>query len=241
MILQLPAAAPIWMQAGAAVLLVAHIGGGSVGMASGTVALLTRKGARAHRLAGDVFFAAMLAMTGVASVVAPLLPEARWTNTLAGVFTFYLVATGWTTVMRRPGESGRFEVAAMLGAAGVVAAALFMAITSGPIRGGQGPVFLVAGVAVLAVACDLRMILGRGVSGPGRIARHLWRMCAALAIALGSFFLGQQKFLPHEVRGSPWLALPMLATLALMAFWLVRVRIGSGFRARPRVIQPAGL
>lgn len=62
-------------------------------------------------------------------------------------------------------------------------------------------------------------------SGPPRIARHLWRMSAALTIASGSFFLGQQRIMPAFMRGSLWLFLPVIAPLLLMVFWLIRVRL----------------
>ena len=72
----------------------------------------------------------------------------------------------------------------------------------------------------------LRAPLGR----VQRIARHLWRMCFAFFIATGSFFLGQQDVLPAAVRGSPVLFVLAFAPFAVMAFWLVRVRIGTRFR-----------
>ena len=56
------------------------------------------------------------------------------------------------------------------------------------------------------------------------MARHLWRLSAALTIASGSFFLGQQRVMPVFMRGSPWLFVPVVAPLLLMVFWLVRVR-----------------
>ena len=68
------------------------------------------------------------------------------------------------------------------------------------------------------------MILRGGIAGSARIARHLWRMSAALTIASGSFFLGQQRVMPAAMRGSPWLFVPVFAPLLLMVFWLIRVR-----------------
>ena len=139
------------------------------------------------------------------------------------------------TVRRRPGEVGLFERAAFLVPAGIVATAVGLAVIHAgtPRFAAFTTVFVFAGVTGLAAACDLRMILRGGVSGVQRIARHLWRMSAALAIALGSFFLGQQKFLPEVVQGSPILALPMVAALAIMAYWLVRYRFPKAFRRPP--------
>jgi membrane protein implicated in regulation of membrane protease activity len=50
-------------------------------------------------------------------------------------------------------------------------------------------------------------------------------MCFAFFIATGSFFLGQQDVLPEAVRGSPALFVLAFAPLAVMLFWLFRLRV----------------
>lgn len=89
------------------VVLWSHIGAGGVGLVSGTGALTFRKGGRAHRLAGNVFFVSMLAMSGIGTCVAPFLPQRG--SIIGGAFTFYLVATAWMTVRRKAGTVGSFE------------------------------------------------------------------------------------------------------------------------------------
>ena len=232
LILTAPAGAPAWQYFAAAILLYAHIIGASVGMVAGTVAIFTRKGGPTHRAAGNVFFVAMLAMTGVASTVAPFLGEAQFTNTTAGVFTLYLVATGWGTVKRREGHIGRFELAAFLVALGIAGMGfvLFLINAGTPRAGAYATVYVFAFVAAIAALCDLGVILGKGTSGGRRIARHAWRMSLALAIALGSFFLGQQDELPASMQGSPFLPTPALIAVALMGFWLIRARFTKAFQ-----------
>ena len=73
------------------------------------------------------------------------------------------------------------------------------------------------------------MIRDGGVSGAPLIARHLWRMCFALFFACANFFLGQQKVMPAFMHGSPFLFVPEIAVLALMIFWLIRVRFANRF------------
>ena len=229
LILRAPADAPWVLHAAAWLLLYLHIGGGTVGMASGAVALLSRKGERLHRAAGNVFFVSMLLMAGVAAATAPFIPSApgeQLTNTTAGLFTFYLVATSWTTVKRPEREVGRLEVGAVAVPAGIAVMGLLLATTKlgGPDRTVYATVYAFAAVAAIAVAGDLHAIRRGGLAGTPRVARHLWRMCLALFIAVGSFFLGQSDEIPAALRG-PQLAIPPLAVLALMAFWLVRVRL----------------
>ena len=230
--LYVPPEAPLILHAGAAALLYLHIGGASLGMASGTVAILARKGRRIHRAAGTVFFVSMLVMTAVAAGVAPFLDEGQWVNTGAAVFTFYLVATAWATVRRKPGEAGLFEKLALVApvSLAVVGIGLAVAYAGTPRASAFSPFFAFAALSALAAVLDVRMILRGGVTGWRRIARHLWRMSAALAIALGSFFVGQQTFLPEAVQGSPWLGAPMLAVLAVMFFWLARPPVLAAWR-----------
>ena len=114
---------------------------------------------------------------------------------------------------------------------------ILMAINSPTGRIGKTPpqafyVFVLVGA--IAAAGDIKMILRGGLSGSARIARHLWRMSAALTIASGSFFLGQQRVMPVYMQGSPWLFVPVFAPLLLMVFWLIRVRFMRRFKA-PRI------
>lgn len=85
-------------------------------------------------------------------------------------------------------------------------------------------------VAALAAAFDLSYILRRRLSGSQRIARHLWRMCAAFLIAAMSFFLGQQDEFPQAWQGSFVWLVPPLAIFAAMLFWIVRIRFAKAVR-----------
>jgi hypothetical protein len=217
-----------WLvQAGAATILFLHIAGGSIAIVCGTMALGFRKGGRAHVVAGNVFFVSMLVMASIGALVAPFLLTAQGNPKLfdsaAGFFTFYLVVTSWLTVRRKAGTIGRAEVAAFLFAS-LLAVSIVLVGT-----GREDPIgyYGMGGIIALAAALDLKVILNRGIAGAPRIARHLWRMCLALFVALGSFFLGQQRVMPEFVQGSSWLSLPPLAVLAAMLFWLLKLRFAK--------------
>jgi hypothetical protein len=231
MILHVAPGSPWWLFAAADLLLFLHIAGGAVGIVSGAVALLARKGGRSHRRAGAAFVASMLVMATIGTATSPFLPVPSMTNVVAGTLTFYLVATGWAAVKRKDAVIGRFEKSGLGVALAVVGAgAIFILMAANSPTGtvGKAPpqafyVFVLVGT--MAAVGDARMIVRRGVSGSARLARHLWRMCAALTIASGSFFLGQQRIMPAYMRGSPWLFVPVIAPLLLMIFWLIRVRL----------------
>lgn len=216
----------------------AHVLAGSAGIVSGFAALAVRKGGPAHRQVGTVFFVSMLAMAGTAAVMAALAVQRL--NTIAALFTLYLVATAWMAVRRPPRTTGRFETAAMLGAVLIAVAGLAIGVQASTVglqdgdpSSGNSPTiyFAFAALATLGAGMDLRLVAGGGLAGRARLARHLWRMCLALFVAAGSFFFGQADEIPAQFRG-PHLMIPPFAALGALAFWLVRVRLPARFVLR---------
>ena len=112
------------------------------------------------------------------------------------------------------------------GIAGFTFAAQASHTATGKLDGYPPPTYFVFGsVALLAAIGDARMIRARGISGAPRLARHLWRMCIAMLIGTGSFFLGKAHLLPKPLRIMPVLASPVILVLLLRVYWLVRLRI----------------
>jgi uncharacterized membrane protein len=232
----IPADSPWWVFVVVAAGLAAHIGGGSLGVLSGYGAVSARKGEHWHRLFGKVFVASMMIMAVAAASLAFWINQKA--NIAGGILAFYLVATAWVTVKREEAGIGPIDYALPFLAAGVAGAMLTWGVEAaasptGTLDGGTPALYYVFGTfAAFAALLDMKVILQGGLSGTPRIARHLWRMCVALFFAAGSFFLGQQKVMPHFMRGSPLLFVPAFAPLALMVFWLVRIRVGNSFRRR---------
>jgi len=157
----------------------------------------------------------------------------------AALVATYLVATSWTTARNRSGTAGsteRIAFAAALGCAGLFGIFTLLAAASpnGRFSGYPAAIYVVwAVVFALAASLDLNFLLRGTLTRVQRLRRHLWRMCTALFIASGSFFLGQQKVMPLWIKGSPWLFVPALAPLVLMVFWLIRVSLKRRRRAQP--------
>ena len=206
-------------------LLWVHIAAGIASVLIGAVAIAARKGGRLHTSSGTWFAVAMIVLAITASILEPF-RKTEPGSPLVGLVVVYFVATSWVTARRRNGSTGKFEIgaciAALLTAALVAWDGFTGAISPTPI--GRGPVFVMAGLLLLAGLGDLNTILREKLTAAQRISRHLWRMCFAFFIATGSFFIGQQDILPAAVRGSPVLFLLSFAPLAVMAFWLVRLR-----------------
>lgn len=233
MIIQVPESAPLAVKAAAAGLLYLHIGGAVIGLGSGTVSMLARKGQRLHRQAGLLFVGAMVAMGGAGAVTAPFIPDRL--SALMGAFVCYLAVTAWVAVKRPPGRAGGFELGAF--AAGLALAAAYFGLAAvavnGKIDGLPAQLAVVAGsIALLAAVTDLKAIRQGSLSAPARLRRHIWRISLALFITWGSF-AGQPVAQPEAIRGSGLLFLPALAVLVLMAWWLFR------HRDRRREAKPA--
>ena len=209
-------------------------------MFSGTAALLFRKGSPRHILAGRIFVVSMLTMA-VGAVYLGIVKH-QTGNVRGGIMAFYLVGTGWLTVRRRAGETNRMDwlvlliplslgVFTWIGGVQLVRSGL-----SSPDGVPPGMSFFMGSISLLAAGGDIRMLAAGGVFGVTRIARHLWRMCFGLFIAAGSFLMGPSnrplrllasvglRHLPSAVfTTNVYLVLTVLP-LALLIFWLVRVR-----------------
>jgi Predicted membrane protein (DUF2306) len=216
-------------------LVIFHICTGIVGLLSGGAALFFRKGSRRHRAAGNVFFTSMLCMSGSAAYMAAFI-KPNMGNVFAGVLTFYLVATGWLTVMRKERQTGLLEFVLLFIALTEGAGGLFfgweVANSATGLKDGYPPAFyfIFGSAALLLAAWDVRMLIRHGVSGARRIARHLWRMSLALLIAALSFFLGQQQVFPETIRKTELLNVPPTIVALVMIFWLLRVRFTNTFK-----------
>jgi uncharacterized membrane protein len=223
------------MTTGYLILRYAHIAAGLLTLLSGVAAMTFRKGSRLHRISGNVFFVSMM-VVAAGGVVLSLRPPPNMGNILGGTTAFYLVVTAWATVIRRPGEIGRFEIFAALGGLTVALGAstfAFLALndSKGRFQGYPALMYIIfAAVLLFATVLDFRMIVRRGIAGVARMTRHLWRMSFAFFMATGSFFFGQPKFVPEILRETGLYILAGLLPLLLLIYWMVRVRVWPAIR-----------
>ena len=209
-------------------LLVLHITGGIVGLLSGTVAIVYRKGSPGHRTAGKVFVVSMLILAACATYLAVL--KHQMGNVIGGPLTFYLIATGWLAGHRGDQKPGVFDRGALVMALviGISLWTLGILMVRGKVQPQPGvPIgmcFFMGTIPLLAATGDIHMLVRGGISGRPRLVRHLWRMCFGLFIATGSFFLGQQQVFPDAIRKQYVLAPLAILPLPLLIYWLVRVK-----------------
>jgi hypothetical protein len=232
-------------------ILLVHILGGSLGLLSGTAAMVFRKGSARHILAGHVFVVSMLVMSVAATYLGIVRHQPG--NINGGIVTFYMVGTAWLTARRRDNETSRLDWLALLIPL-TIGSLMWMTGLRAALNGRSsldgvpvGMFFFIGSICLLAAVGDVRMLRRGGVPGTKRIARHLWRMCYGLFTAAGSFFLGPSnrplrllsaiglgKHLPRALFSiGPYLVLTILP-LVLLIFWLVRIRFRNAYRGQPQ-------
>jgi hypothetical protein len=215
-----------------------HVIAGGLALLFGFVALSAAKGARLHRKSGMLFVYAVLTMALTGTAMAALKSQSE--NVIGGVLTLYLVTTSLIAV-RPPSEAlRRIELVAMLVALalGVTCVTFGFQALASP-RGTKGGIpfivfFMFATVALLGVIGDVRKMRAGAIKGAPRLIRHLWRMCYAFWITTASFFLGPRervaKILPEALITPAVLALPVVAVIVVMLYWLWRVRFRRNLR-----------
>src|SRR6202041_2146332 len=150
-------------------ILLVHIAAGTVGLLSGTAAIIFRKGSARHAWAGRVFVVAMLTRASLAVYIAVGRHEPS--NIGGGILTFYLIGTAWLTARRRDGETSRFDWLAGLIPlpVGILTwvHGLKVVRSGADSQGGVpvGMIFFMGSVMLLAAAWDVRMLVRLGVFG----------------------------------------------------------------------------
>jgi hypothetical protein len=211
--------------------LLLHIAAGCVALVAGFIALFVRKGKSLHRGSGTVFTIAMTVLGITALAVSNLLDPEH--IRVGGVLPVYMAITGLIAMHELTPSIRRITLAMMI--VGFVLAALVL--TWGVMHASRGvtvvdgvPTFMVlftGTIAAGAVIGDAALLRWGPWSVRARLARHLWRMCFALYIASGSFFMGQADVIPAALRNMPVLIAISVLPLLLMFVWLWRVQRGS--------------
>jgi uncharacterized membrane protein len=199
-----------------------HVIAAAIALVSGFIALYAFKGRTLHRKSGTLFAYAMLVMSLSGAVMAVGRASAA-INIPVALVTAYLVITSLATVRPPSSRSRRLDRTAMVAAFAFGAGSLLVAISGGARGRTAFPLVMLGVLALFAGEGDRRMMRAGGLKGAARLRRHLWRMCTALFVAAGSFFLGPVRRIPEPLRLPAFRLIP-LVVLVTMVYWLWRYR-----------------
>ena len=204
--------------------------------AAGLGAILLKKGSTAHRWAGRIFVGVM-AVSIVTGLALATMAENGWVQGWVASPSIYLALSGWATMRRWEGAGRPMTLACTAFGLFLIASGAWFALQelAKPSGGPGGGAFFIVALALLAwfLILDLKVILGGGLAGPRRTARHIWRMGLTLAIVTGSTAAAPSRQHPQEL--ALLIAAPAILALVLTVFWMVRTL----FFGKPRRLAPA--
>jgi len=213
-------------------MLIFHIIAGAIVLLGGATALFAKKGLNLHKLSGNIFFIAMVIM----SLSATYLEFQLGDIPIMGILSLYFSYTSWVTVKRQEKKVGKLEYSGFL-IITVIAITFYRwgwdIVYNGQKLEGTLPIegyFIFGTFAAIAATLDLILIINGGAIGAHRIARHLWRMCIALLMALLSFI--SQDIFPEFILTTGLIWSPVLLLLLTMLYWLCRVLFSSWSKIR---------
>lgn len=200
-----------------------HILTGIVALVAAALAAGSAKGGGLHRHSGKAYALAMLFVSATALILAVAHPNAFLFA--VGVFSLYLVFTGWRAAKLRDGRprltdhaGGALMVLAGLGMLGWGAQGLMA-------DAGAQPVILLAfgSIGLTMALADWRDWRRGPITGKPRIARHLGRMLGGTIATITAAGVVNLGHLPALVV---WLGPTVLIT-PMIFWWTARVMRGA--------------
>jgi len=200
-----------------------HILAGVAALAAAGVAVGSAKGGRLHRRAGNIYTLAML-VTGLSALMLAVVDPNPFLFAV-GIFSLYLVFTGWRAAMVREGRPRLLDHAG--GAVMALAGLGMLGWGAQGLLAGSGaqPVILLAfgSIGLTMALADWRDWVRGPLTGKDRIARHLGRMLGGMIATITAAGVVNLSFLPDLVV---WLGPTALIT-PMIFWWTARVTRGA--------------
>ena len=206
------------------ILLIIHIIAGSIGLLTGTINIIKKKGDKAHKSVGKFFFYSML-INGFAGLIMSLIHRNDFLLIVA-VFSIYMVATGqrFLSLKQLHKEQKPKAIDWILTYTMLVSAFLFITYGSYLLinKVNFGIVLLVFGVVSCLMAIkDIKVYKGNIKEKNYWLLLHIQRMVGSYIAALTAFIVVNNHFLPGIVG---WL-LPTVIFTPLIVKWTKQYRV----------------
>ena len=206
------------------ILLIIHIIAGSIGLLTGTINIIKKKGDKAHKSVGKFFFYSML-INGFAGFIMSLIHRNDFLLIVA-VFSIYMVATGqrFLSLKQLNKEQKPKAIDWILTYTMLVFAFLFIIYGSYLLinKVNFGIVLLVFGVVSCLMAIkDIKVYKGNIKEKNYWLSLHIQRMVGSYIAALTAFIVVNNHFLPGIVG---WL-LPTVIFTPLIVKWTKQYRV----------------
>lgn len=200
------------------IILIIHIIAGSVGLFTGTINIIRKKGDKPHRLVGKYFFYGMI-INAVAGFVMSAMHNNLFLLIIA-VFSFYLTATGQRFLsLKQLAKGQKPKLIDWIITFTMFAFSLFFILFGGYLIYNNnifGVVLIVFGlISLLMVKSDIAIYRGNIKFKNYWILIHIQRMIGAYIASLTAFLVVNNTYLPTVVA---WL-LPTVILTPLIFYW----------------------
>lgn len=204
------------------IFLIIHITGGAVGLLTGILNMIAKKGDSRHKIVGKIFFFAMLT-AGLSSLVLSTLKPSLFLF-IVGIFTVYMVGTGYSYLhlkMLNKNQKPKM-IDWTLTIAMMLAAFLFIGIGIMSLLKSNlfGLVFITFGsLGLLFVRHDFKNYSGKSHLLNYWLSEHLQRMIGAFIASSTAFLVVNAKYLPESIPIIVYWLLPTLIFTPLIIKW----------------------
>jgi len=201
---------------------------GGIGLISGTLSLVTKKGSKIHKKSGKWFVIGMLVSSGLSLPIASMPGHYSPFLFLIGLFTIYMVLVG-KRVLRFKRKTAQVTKADWAITITMTILSLMM-ILSGVLNVfGNKILFIFFGIISLVLCFqDFRFWRNPRKSKTGWLAQHIGKITGAYIASVTAFLVGGMK-----VQGLMVWILPSIIGNAFIIYYIIKIR--GGFKKRKKV------
>jgi len=204
------------------IFLVLHITGGAIGLITGTINILKKKGGKSHILVGKLFIYGM-ATAGFSALVLSIM-HPNYFLFIVGIFTLYMISTGTRYIRKqmlgleqKPGLiDWMITISMLIVGIAFIAIGIILLIKSNNF----GIVFIVFGALSLRfVQSDFKNYKGNSAIKNYWLLAHFQRMTGAYIASLTAFLLVNIKYSPIEIPATIIWLLPTIILFPVISRW----------------------
>jgi uncharacterized membrane protein len=202
--------------------LILHIVGGFIGLLTGFVNLVRKKGDKQHKAIGKLFFLAMLT-TGFSSLVISTIHPNHFLF-IVGIFTLYLVGTGnrYIYLKMHDNDAKPKPIDYMITYTMLFVGILFVGfgILNLIRSNSMGMALIVFGmIGLLLVKTDFTNYKGDSPIKNFWLTAHIQRMTAGFIAASTAFLVVNSKYFPEQIPSVVFWLLPTMLLSPLIFKW----------------------
>ncbi len=209
------------------IFLVFHILGGAIGLFTGTLNIILKKGDKKHKKIGTIFLYAML-VTGFSSLVLAII-HPNYFLFIVGIFTLYLTSTGKRYLFfKSKSRQNPQKIDWILTFTMLIVVLVFISFGAYMLYRSNnfGIVFLVFGALGIRLAItDLNNYKGKSTLTNYWLIGHIGRMTGSYIAALTAFLVVNESHMPKFIPSYVIWIFPTIILLPVIIIWIKKYKV----------------